>query len=188
MKNISASNSSQAALPMEFRVARMEDVEAYVSLATAAQCWLRDRGLRQFVPAAHHGYTAAIRARVEARSLYTVWCGNVAVAFFNLERGQSSWWPLDDVQAMYLTGMVVSIEWRGQGVGRDIIRWCVGEAIRQKCHAVRLDCHADNTWLCQYYEAQGFELQGQVEQHSGYVGCLYQRTVALAECTGVLGE
>ncbi len=71
----------------------------------------------------------------------------------------------DGEPALYLAGTVV---------GR---RWCLAEADRRGCRLVRLDCHAANEWLCRYYESHGFVLPGRVEQHPGYVGCLYQREV-----------
>jgi len=74
--------------------------------------------------------------------------------------------------------MVVSPRARGQGVGGFIIRWCVAEAARLGRRFVRLDCHAGNPWLCRYYEGHGFALQGRVEQHPGYEGCLYQFEVS----------
>lgn len=42
---------------------------------------------------------------------------------------------------------------------------------------MRLDCHAVFPWLGADYEARGVNLQGRVEQHPGYVGCLYERPV-----------
>jgi hypothetical protein len=32
--------------------------------------------------------------------------------------------------------------------------------------------------LCRNYEAHGFVLRGQIEQHPGYGGCLYQLATA----------
>ena len=163
---------------MEIRRAVMEDVGTYVDLGRAAQAWLRTRGLEQYVPAAHDEYADAIRARVEAGTLYAVWDGGAAVAFFSLDAAPSPWWPADGEPALYLSGMVVSRQARGRRVGSHIIRWCAAEALRRGCRLVRLDCHASNTWLCRYYEAHGFVLRGRIEQHPGYDGCLYQLATA----------
>ena len=163
---------------MEVRRAVMEDVGIYADLGRAAQAWLRARGLEQYVPAAHDEYADAILARVEAGTLYAVWDGGSAVAFFSLDPALSPWWPGDGEPALYLAGMVVSQQARGRGVGGHIIRWCATEAQRRGCGLVRLDCHAGNPWLCRYYEAHGFVLRGRIEQHPGYDGCLYQLATA----------
>ena len=163
---------------MEFRRAVIEDVDTYVDLGRAAQAWLRSRGLEQYVPAAHDEYADAIRARAEAGTLYAVHDGGAAVAFFSLDPSPSPWWPADGEPALYLAGMVVGRPARGRGIGGRIIRWCAAEAERRGCRFVRLDCHAGNPWLCQYYESHGFILRGRLEQHPGYHGCLYELATA----------
>jgi GNAT superfamily N-acetyltransferase len=163
---------------MEIGRALMDDVGTYTDLGRAAQAWLRARGLEQYVPAAHDGYADAIRARVEAGTLYAVRDDGAAVAFFSLDPAPSPWWPADGEPALYLAGMVVGRRARGRGVGGLIIRWCAAEAGRRGCRFVRLDCHAGNPWLCGYYEAHGFVLCGRIEQHRGYHGCLYQLAIA----------
>ena len=97
--------------------------------------------------------------------------------FFSLDSTRSSWWSDVGVSALYLSGMVVAKESRGCGVGGQIISWCINEAARRNCDVLRLDCHAGNSWLCHYYESQGFVKHGQVEQHPGYIGNLYQYPV-----------
>ena len=64
-----------------------------------------------------------------------------------------------------------------RGVGGFILQWSLAEAGRRGRRFVRLDCHAGNPWLCGYYESHGFTFRGRVEQHPGYIGCLYQRAV-----------
>jgi GNAT superfamily N-acetyltransferase len=162
---------------MEVRPARSEKVSTYAAFGRAAQTWLSSRGLEQYVPAAHDEYAAAIRSKVEPRTLYAVWDGETVVGFFNLDESPSPWWPTDAAPALYLDGMVVSPLAHGRGVGSFILRWCMAETARRSRRWLRLDCHAGNAWLCGYYESLGFTLQGRVEQHPGYVGCLYQREV-----------
>jgi GNAT superfamily N-acetyltransferase len=162
---------------MEVQLASASDIPTYTEFARAAQAWLQSRGLAQFVPAGHDGYSAAIRLRVDAGSLHLVRDGAAVLAFFDSDRSPSPWWPDDDDAALYLSGMVVGEAARGRGVGDFILEWCVAETIRLGCPYVRLDCHADNTRLRRYYEARSFECQGRVEQHPGYYGCLYQRRV-----------
>jgi GNAT superfamily N-acetyltransferase len=159
---------------MEVRATTLNEIAEYTALARSAQEWLRSRGLLQYVPAAHEEYAEAVRARVESGTLFTVLNGGAPVGFFSLDSQPSRWWPADGVAALYLAGMVVSRSVRGRGVGRFIIRRSVEEATRRGCEFVRLDCHAGNRWLCEYYESNGFELQGIIEQHPGYEGCLYR--------------
>lgn len=159
---------------MEVLAAAPDEIATYAALGRAAQAWLRARGLGQYVPAAHDEYAAAVRSRVESGTLFAVKQGGGAVGFFSLDPAPSPWWPVDGVPALYLAGMLVAQHAHGRGVGSHIIRWCAAEANRRGCRFVRLDCHAENAWLCGYYEGHGFVLEGRVEQHPGYDGCLYQ--------------
>jgi GNAT superfamily N-acetyltransferase len=168
---------------MEVRSADLEDVVRYVALGRAAQAWLRARGLSQYVPAGHEEYSASIQLRVESGTLFAVQDDGETVGFFSLDALPSPWWPADDVSALYLAGMIVARSARSRGIGRFIIEWSLTEAARCGRKCLRLDCHADNVWLCQYYEAHGFESRGEVEQHPGYYGRLYEREVKSA-CSG----
>jgi len=173
---------------LEVLAAGLDDIAVYAALGRAAEAWLRSRGLSQYVPAAHEEYAAAIRSRAESGSLYAVRDGGEAIGFFSLDASPSPWWPADETHALYLAGMVVARTARGRGIGSFIIEWCVAEAARLERQGVRLDCHAGNLWLRRYYEAHGFQLWGQVEQHPGYYGCLYQRDVASADHGAIHGN
>ncbi len=162
---------------MIFRAAMARDVATYVAFAVTAQAWLRERGLEQYVPAAHPAASETIATRVAAGSLIVVESDGKPAGFFSLEETPSQWWSPDQVQALYLAGMVVGSRFRGQAVGSAIIAWCIDQARSRGCRAVRLDCHAGNPWLCRYYEGHGFVLQGRLEQHPGYLGCLYERLI-----------
>jgi GNAT superfamily N-acetyltransferase len=164
-------------MPIIIEPADLRDLPTYSALGRAAQAWLRERGLSQYVPAAREENAAAIRVRVQSGTLYVVRHGGEAVGFFSLETAPSRWWPPDAAAALYLGGMVVARSVRGQGIGRLILEWCAAQVARLERQSLRLDCHAGNPWLCQYYEAHGFRLRGRVEQHPGYVGCLYERVV-----------
>ena len=159
---------------MEIRPAAPDDLGPFAALGLETQTRLESRGLRQYVPAAHNEYTAAIRSRVESGTLFAVQNRGETLGFFALDRTPSPWWPPDEVSALYLSGMVVAQSARGLGVGEFVLRWSTAETVHQGCSVVRLDCHAENLWLCEYYESHGFVCVGRVEQHPEYDGCLYQ--------------
>lgn len=172
------------------RVAHLEDLELYLAYSRAAQQRIRERGLAQYVPAAHEPYREAMRRRIEQGTLFAadgqselagehapMTANDSPAAFFNLERSRSSWWNEDGVPAAYLAGMVVAPTWSGRGVGRWVVAWCLTTAADWDCAALRLDCHAGNAWLRGYYESLGFQLRGYVAMQPGYDGCLYERVI-----------
>jgi RimJ/RimL family protein N-acetyltransferase len=163
---------------LTIRAAAPDDVSTYTDFARAAQSRLQFRGLAQYVPAAHDEYLTAVQAKAAAGTLYTLVDADEIVAFFNLESNPSPWWPADAAPALYLSGIVVAPQARGRRVGQVVVRWSAADARRRGCRFVRIDCHADNPWLCEYYEKHGFVSAGRLEQHPGYFGRIYQLAVA----------
>ncbi|VTS08292.1 GNAT family N-acetyltransferase [Tuwongella immobilis] len=159
---------------MDIRLATLPDLERYAECGRRAQAWLDSQGIGQYVPAAHAANHDGIRARITAGTLFVAVDQETAVGFFAFDPQPSIWWPTDGLPARYLSGMVVDRQRSHCGVGSHIIRWAAETARQSGCQAVRLDCFAGNPWLCRYYERHGFQLQGQIEQHPGYMGCLYQ--------------
>jgi len=162
---------------MRFRGAVTSDLDRYFGYATVVQQRLADRGLTQFVPAAHAEYHDSIARQVEDGELFVVEMGGVPAAFFRFTTEPSEWWAADTDSACYLSGIVVAEAFQGNRIGERIIEWA---ASRSRVHGralLRLDCHAGNPWLCNYYENLGFHLTGTVLQHPGYRGCLYERVL-----------
>lgn len=161
---------------MQVRLARLEDLDTYFAFARVAQAWLHARGLGQYIPAAHDEYAGAMRTRTQAGTLYAVSEVDEVIGFFFLDEAPSQWWQGNETPALYLAGMVLAEQARGRGLGTQVLQWCQAETRRRKRTHLRLDCHADNAWLRRYYESHGFQLQRILEQHPGYIGCLYQCT------------
>jgi GNAT superfamily N-acetyltransferase len=164
---------------MEIRPATLEDIPPYIAQARLAQEWLRSRGLGQYIPAAHEEYAPGVRQWVMAGTLQAVTEAGSTIGFFNLDVIPSRWWPHDGPPALYLAGMVLHESSRGRGIGGEIIRWCAAEVARRGRHSLRLDCHAANPWLRAYYERHGFVLRGEIDQHPGYRGCLYELPIEI---------
>lgn len=60
-------------------------------------------------------------------------------------------------QAGYIHELMVSGNFRGQKIGEHMIVWAIEQTKAKNRSFVRLDCHADNTKLCNYYEELGFK-------------------------------
>ena len=156
-------------------IATETDIPKYVELAQAAQAFIQSKGLAQWVPAAHAAFLPKISAKVNKCSLHKVSNGNDAIAFFDFSFDPSEWWSRRAGMAGYISGIVVARASRGRGVGSFIIE-CAEARVRDGgAHYLRLDCHAENSWLCEYYRSKGFTEVDCVEQHPGYIGALYQK-------------
>jgi RimJ/RimL family protein N-acetyltransferase len=154
-----------------------QDIATYVAMAKDAQLDLRCRGLGQWVPAAHDAFRGEIDARIERKELFKIVVCNAPIGYFVLTTQPSSWWSGASPPGVYLSGIVVSRSMRGRSIGTEILSWVRARAVEIGLPVIRLDCHADNTWLCQYYARAGFSEVSRVEQHPGYVGVLYEQVL-----------
>jgi len=135
------------------QIASASDIAVYVELAEAAQAFLRSKGLSQWVPAAHPAFLPDLVAKVERGSLSKVCDGRDAIAFFDFSFEPRSWDWLCHPQVSSANAREAGAEF------------------------LRLDCHAENDWLCEYYRSQGFTEVASLEQHPGYYGVLWQKLV-----------
>ena len=158
-------------------VANREDIARYVEMAQAAQAFIRSKGLAQWVPAAHPAFLPNIAAKVERRSLHKCSHRNGTIAFFDFSFDPSPWWSGRAGLAGYISGIVVARPSTGRGVGTLILQWAEETARDGGAQYLRLDCHAENRWLCDYYRSKGFTELVRVEQYPGYIGALYQKVV-----------
>jgi GNAT superfamily N-acetyltransferase len=158
-------------------IADPNDLSAYVAMAKEAQSLVRARNLTQWVPAAHENYMSELRTKFAKREVHKVVSDGAIDAFFVATTEPSEWWTGWKGTAFYLSGMVVSRAARGRNIGRRILTWCNATALERGLGAVRLDCHAHNAWLCDFYRSAGFEERAQLEQYPGYIGALFERRV-----------
>jgi GNAT superfamily N-acetyltransferase len=70
------------------------------------------------------------------------------------------WGPRKEV-SYYVHSLVVHPNYVGQGLGTFMVEQLEEEARAKGVPLLRLDCHAGNQRLCQYYEALGFEKVGE---------------------------
>ena len=57
-------------------------------------------------------------------------------------------------------GIFIDYHHHGQGIGRRLTSWTVGEAGRRGCSSIRLSVYASNTAALRLYRSLGFEEQG----------------------------
>jgi hypothetical protein len=154
------------------------DLDRYVTTARDAQAHLRALGLTQWVPAAHDDYRSTLAQQLARGDVYKVFRAGAPIAFFVATTTPTTFWQPTTDTALYRSGIVVSRAARGSDTGARIIAWCRDRALHERLGSIRLDCHADNVWLCRYYTAAGFVERRRLEQYPGYVGALFEMPLA----------
>ncbi len=157
--------------------AHVADVAAVMKILDEAAAWLEARGIRQW-PFPHPPH-------VWQRTTAAIQRGEVYLAYTLLERPpigtlRMTWtdgyWAHDGAPAGYVHGLAIRTHVHGHQFGDQLLNWAK-DHVRQANRAVlRLDCSAQNTALCHYYETRGFRLCGQIEDQD-YRANLYEQAV-----------
>lgn len=73
------------------------------------------------------------------------------------------YWGKQEAPAKYIHSLVVTENYNGQGIGKQIIQNIAERAKAEHCRYLRLDADAKNPKLCRYYENLGFNKVGTKE-------------------------
>jgi ribosomal protein S18 acetylase RimI-like enzyme len=105
-----------------------------------------------------------IEEMVNSGQLYIALLQGEVAGGFKLNEQDHHW--ENDGRALYVHAFAVNRKFKGQGVGRAMLDWAVGEAYRRGKQYVRLDCMNKNPRLKQVYTDAGFEFWGIDPQHA----------------------
>jgi len=86
--------------------------------------------------------------------------GKIA-GMFRLSAKDILYWGEQTEEAAYIHSLIVAKEFSGQDLGKKIILQVQDNLLKNGINLLRLDCNAENKWLCSYYEHQGFIKVGQ---------------------------
>ena len=76
--------------------------------------------------------------------------------------------PLKDGEYMIIHTLAADPERAGQGIGGEMVRYCINKAKASGSKAVRLDVVPSNTPACRLYEKHGFLFAGEKDLKRGY--------------------
>lgn len=142
------------------RPATDADAAAILALRETLAAWQRSRGIRQWEPGEITREQIAEQVRRdEWRVLVEPDAGLVAAV--RIVNDDPIWADADRADAGYIHGLMVARARAGTGLGKRVLQEAE-EVIRARGRDVaRLDCVASNAALRAYYEAQGYEAQGE---------------------------
>ncbi|WP_239255735.1 GNAT family N-acetyltransferase [Listeria ilorinensis] len=83
-----------------------------------------------------------------------------------LEWDSTLWEDKITDSAIYLHRLMVDRTFAHHGLGQEMLRFACRFALQRKIPHVRLDCLADNPFLCSFYESSGFTWTGQKKEYA----------------------
>lgn len=131
-----------------------------------------------------HAWGSGVYSEDEVLSLmakstaYLAYADKEPIGTVSLQWDDESVWGEQPPVAGYIHRLAVKEGAMTKGGGSQILDWASDQVARSHRQFLRLDCNAQNTKLCAYYDAQGF-IRVDVRRRSedGYVAALYERRV-----------
>jgi len=126
--------------------------------------WLESRGIQQWRAGRFRLAADYYAHSIQQQEVYLVFIdGQLAGAARLLSREPIVWPEVVDDEGLYVSNLAVRRLWAGQGLGLRMLEWAADRAATMEKSYVRLDCFADNAFLCRYYEQAGFTDRGEIE-------------------------
>lgn len=140
--------------------------QAIHELRLAAEAWLAERGVRQWV--AGEVTLEEIRRQVRRGQWQVAVERDTVCAAVRLLWSDPDVWQADNGFAAYVHGLMVDRRYAGIRLGARLIGWVEGQARRAQAPALRLDCVEGNGWLRRYYAGLGFQEVGRRSFEGGW--------------------
>jgi ribosomal protein S18 acetylase RimI-like enzyme len=84
-------------------------------------------------------------------------------------------WGVMPDDAGYIHQMAIRRDFKGQGLGLELLVWAEKRIASQHKQFARLDCWSENPKLCAYYETAAYAFQRRVATKHGWSLNLYQK-------------
>ena len=146
---------------MDISLAKKSDFAAVLDLVQRVAGWLKQEQVEQWQEFLTGDGPDLLMKRFEEGEVYIAQDGRRIVGVIVVEWEDGFWGEkgLDDLAA-YVHTMAVDREFAGKGVGAALMAKAELRAAEEGRRFVRLDCGANNTRLCAYYESRGFQKVG----------------------------
>ena len=156
---------------LEIRLANDMEVNRITQLLKDAAAWLKSEEINQWSYLLSGGEDDEIEQAILNRVTYVAEYNNKLVGTFTISSVQSEWdndlWGDVEGKSLYLHRLAVNMEYRGQGLGNQMIRWIEKEFFGTDTY-LRLDCVANNPKLNQFYVDNEFTFVGSTDEFNKY--------------------
>jgi len=159
---------------MSFEVVRAQpaDVEEVRTILEGARQWLLSKGINQWIYPFAKTWLAR---RIEEHEVYLASWSGVFIGTLTIQWSDREIWGEMPDAAGYIHQMAVREEFRGKGLGLQLLRWGEERIASHGKQYVRLDCLADNSKLSAYYEQAGYIFQRRAAHPQGMLLNLYEK-------------
>ena len=161
--------------------ARPSDLDIIIDILEEAASWLASRGIDQWRPGSFLGPRfESISGQVNRGEVYLAMLNGKPVGTLTLQWEDKKFWGDVPDDAAYVHRIAIRRAYAGKDLGHQLLRWAESAAAAAGKNFLRLDCMAENSALCEYYERADFECRGEI-QGKGWRGRLYEKRIRIEE-------
>ena len=161
--------------------AQPPDLDTVVDILEEAASWLASRGIEQWLPGSFLGPRYdSIADQVNHGEVYLAVLDGKPVGTLTLQWQDKKFWGDVADDAAYVHRIAIRRAWAGKGLGRQLLQWAESTAAAAGKTFLHLDCMAENSALCEYYERANFLCCGELEG-KGWRVRLYEKRVRVEE-------
>ncbi len=147
---------------MQFDVVRaqLSELDEVIAILEGARQWLLSRGIEhQWV---HPFPKDWLAKQIQIHEVYLASKKDVTVGTLTIQHSDKETWGEMSDDAGYIHQMAIRREYKGKGLGLQLLHWAEQRIISYGKKYIRLDCGSKNAKLCAYYEKAGYVFQRKV--------------------------
>ena len=157
--------------------AQPSELDTVVDILEEAASWLTSRGIDQWRQGSFLGPRYdSIADQVNRGEVYLAILDGKPVGTLTLQWQDKNFWGDVPDDAAYVHRIAIRRAYAGKDLGRQLLQWAESAAAAAGKNFLRLDCMAENSALCEYYERANFESRGEI-QGEGWRGRLYEKSI-----------
>ena len=165
-ENTQARNRLQEKAPFTIVSARSDDLARYLDLLEGVADWLELRGIRQWPRGTFRRSAEFYAQSITQEEVQLAFIADQLVGTLRVLLREPIVWPeIVEADAIYVYNLAVKRAWAELGLGGRMLDWACIRAASLGRRYVRLDCLANNDFLCDYYTRTGFGDRGEIEAH-----------------------
>lgn len=161
---------------MKIRKALVRELDIAFDLLKESAQWLKDKNI-DYWQNWHNPtdlYRNWIKQGFEKKQFYFIESDESVIGMYRLQYEDEMFWGKKNDKSAYIHSFTTKRSLSGKGLGREILKMIEQYLLKQDIHILRLDCGANITGLCKYYENCSFICVGQTEIH-GEILNLYEK-------------
>lgn len=162
--------------------AQPSDLAVITEILEEAAIWIASLDIDQWRPGYFLGTSSqlSIAQNIREGEAYLVLYNEQVIGTITVQAGSAfdeELWGDETLQdALYVHRMSVRRPFAGRGIGYVLLKWSEQLAASAGKTSIRLDCMADNSALCAYYERWGFTCRGIIGQN--WKSSIYEKSVS----------